>query len=331
MELQTKGEPPASGGSFGPTPRTGAAVILAMGVLLIFLDALAITWYLWKLPSSSLDHLDKTLRIAGGWISAAVGFLGVRHTITKTPGWQLAAGLIVVAVTALVWFLLLPLHSLYLTVTDESGPLAEATATIAGEELPRGAGSDSRGSLVVSSLAAAKYDVVVARKGYVSKHRIFPFLDVVRPGVDVPLKLEREMSVLVVSSKPPGASITVDGQPRGEKTPAEIRLFSGSHQVRLALAACQVLEFPVETHPGERHTEQRELACRQKLYPLLVSTRQDGVDVAIDRVDKGIGTHTFQLAAGEHTIAARLDGKTQTKTVWIPRQSVVTFDMGQQP
>jgi hypothetical protein len=328
MTVRTRAKPKPSKAFIGPAPWTGI-VIFSIGCLLVFLDALAITWYLWKLPESSLDHLNKTLRIAGGWVTAGFSFLGLKHTIDKAQGWQWAAGLIVITTTILVWFLLLPVHSLYLTVTDDSGPLADATATIAGEDVPRGAASDPRGSLVVGSLTAAKYDVLVARKGYVSQHRIFPFLDVVRPGASVPLKLEHEVSVLVISSKPPGASITVDSRQWGS-TPAEIPLPTGGHQVKLALAGCQALQLFVETRSGERHTEAKDLVCG-KLYPLLISTRQDGIGITVDRIDKGMGPLSTRLAAGEHTITARLDGRTQTQTVWIPRQSVVTFDMGQAP
>ena len=248
-----------SGCSVRSRAKSGAAVLLALGFLLVFLDAIAVTWYLWKLPASSFGQLDKVLRGLGGWVSAALGFLGIKHTIDKPQGWQLAAGTIVVAASVLVWFLLLPVHSLRLTVEDMNGPMEGATATIAGEGQPRGRESDSHGSLGVNSLAAAPYHVVVARQGYVSKPRIFEFLDVVLPGVSVPLKLERESGVLVISSKPNGAAVTVDGQPHGA-TPTEVLLISGRHQVKLSREGCRPLEFPVEM-AGGRRTEQRDLVC----------------------------------------------------------------------
>jgi hypothetical protein len=62
---------------------------------------------------------------------------------------------------------------------------------------------------------------------------------------------------------------------------------------------------------------------------LRVSTRQDGVEVSIDGVPQGSGP--LIAAAGRHTVTARLDGRTQTQKVWIPQQTVVTFDMRPQP
>src|ERR1019366_8654716 len=73
-----------SGCSVRSRAKSGAAVLLALGFLLVFLDAIAVTWYLWKLPASSFGQLDKVLRGLGGWVSAALGFLGIKHTIDRS-------------------------------------------------------------------------------------------------------------------------------------------------------------------------------------------------------------------------------------------------------
>ena len=80
----------------------------------------------------------------------------------------------------------------------------------------------------------------------------------------------------------------------------------------------------------QRHLDKTATNVARGRMPLC-STRQDGMGITVDRVDKGTGPLTARLSAGEHTITARLDGRTQTKTVWVPQQSVITFDMGQQP
>ncbi len=312
----------------------GATLIAAVAILLVFLDAAAITWYLWKLPDSSLTQLGKVLRAAGGWVVSAVSFFGIRHSLTKAAGWQVASNLIVASVTALVWFLLLPVHSLQLQVRGEGAlPLANATASIAGESQPRGASSGADGSLVVGSLAAASYDVIVAHKGYVSQRRIYPFLDIVWPGTFVPLSLEREVRVFTLVSKPQGAAISLDGESRG-LTPADTSLPTGPHQVVLTLGGCPPVKFDIEVYPGGPNKAERDLVCAHVAIPtpyaLFVDTRQAEVAVSIDGVNKGIGPLNTKLSAGEHTVTASFEGKKLTKTVRIPEQSVVTFDMGRQ-
>ena len=63
-------------------------------------------------------------------------------------------------------------------------------------------------------------------------------------------------AVLVVSSTPPGAAITIDGEARSEVTPAEIEVPPGEHVVALTLAEHDPASETVQASPGER----REIA-----------------------------------------------------------------------
>lgn len=63
-------------------------------------------------------------------------------------------------------------------------------------------------------------------------------------------------AVLVVSSTPPGATITIDGTERSEVTPAEIEVQPGEHVVAVTLADHEPGSETVEVTAGER----RELA-----------------------------------------------------------------------
>jgi serine/threonine-protein kinase len=72
------------------------------------------------------------------------------------------------------------------------------------------------------------------------RHTLTAFLDGYRPQTrafevtsetTVPVDLAEALGILVIRSTPPGASISINGQERSEKTPAELRLKPGTYQV----------------------------------------------------------------------------------------------------
>jgi hypothetical protein len=64
-------------------------VFSSIVILLLFLDAVAITWYVFRVPESSLDHLHKTLTTLGGWITSFAAAAGIELKIRKQPEWRL--------------------------------------------------------------------------------------------------------------------------------------------------------------------------------------------------------------------------------------------------
>ena len=72
------------------------------------------------------------------------------------------------------------------------------------------------------------------------RHTLTAFLDGYRSlsrAIEVtgegtqPVDLIESLGILVIRSSPPGASISINGQERSEKTPAELRLRPGPYQV----------------------------------------------------------------------------------------------------
>lgn len=66
-------------------------------------------------------------------------------------------------------------------------------------------------------------------------------------------------AVLVVTSDPPGAAITLDGQPRDQVTPAEIEVQPGEHVVAVTLAEHEPASETVQAEHGGRHEIQLDL------------------------------------------------------------------------
>jgi hypothetical protein len=146
----------------------------------LFLDSVALTWYLWRWPGESLTQLDRTLSTIGGWVAAVCAFFGIRSKVRKQPDWpvvfsQLPVVLIALLVTILVWFFVLPFHSLEIMVRNSEGPLELATATFSPDASPIRGQTGRDGLLKVPALMAASYTVRLAREGYHSRTVGFPF------------------------------------------------------------------------------------------------------------------------------------------------------------
>jgi hypothetical protein len=65
--------------------------------------------------------------------------------------------------------------------------------------------------------------------------------------------LRARPGVLVIASTPPGATITVDGEDRGEVTPAEIEVSPGEHVIGATLAGHEPATETVTATVGGRH------------------------------------------------------------------------------
>lgn len=71
-------------------------------------------------------------------------------------------------------------------------------------------------------------------------------------------------AVLMVSSDPPGAAITIDAEARDEVTPAEIEVPAGEHVVAVSLAEHEPASQTVEVGPGARQEVAVELAAAEE-------------------------------------------------------------------
>jgi hypothetical protein len=306
-------------------------------ILLLFLDAVAITWYVLKLPESSFDHLHKTLTALAGWITSIAAALGIELKVRKQPAWrslprQLPVILIVAAVTVIVWFLLLPFHTLTIRVTGDDKPLTLATAKIAGEVSPRASVSDRNGFLELGGLSAAKYSLVISKQPCSDQQTTVPFSSVIFPGAAASVNLSCS-GRMGLSSEPSGAMIVVDDAVEGA-TPKELNLRPGNHHFSVQLPNYVRQDFDAQLRPGERQTVYKKLVPIPKpaqLSIVHVEAAPDGVQIAIDGAEKGSAPLRAAVAPGEHKITARLGGQIRSKAILVPSQSMVTFDFRVQP
>jgi hypothetical protein len=303
-------------------------------LLVVFLDAVALTWYLGKIPESSFDHLHKVLTGLGGWITPVLTYFGIKVKVQKQPEWrvlsqQLPVVLIVSAATVIIWFLLLPFHTLTVRVTDDGGPVGKATARFLDDKGPQASFSDQSGVLKLGGLSAATYYLVVAREGCTDQQVTVPFSSVIFPGGFASVNLAcAPAGVLMLSSEPSGAQITLDAQGEGI-TPREIRLSPGLHHISLELPHYVRQDFDGQVKAGERDSVFKKLTPISgplRMSVVLVRTAPEGVQIAVDGADKGSGPMRAMLGAGEHRITATFGSRMQSKTILVPDQSIVTFD-----
>jgi formylglycine-generating enzyme required for sulfatase activity len=124
-------------------------------------------------------------------------------------------------------------------------------------------------------------------------------------------------AVLVVSSDPPGAAVTVDGQWRGE-TPIELVVAPRrAHDVRVAKAGHEEAALTVEIAPGERRED--SLRLNPKLGEVRVRARPPDAELLVDGESRGAASQTLKLIALPHEIEIRRDGYLPHKQTVTPR------------
>src|SRR5688572_15458623 len=132
----------------------------------------------------------------------------------------------------------------------------------------------------------------------------------------VPARAERLSPLVegtaVINSVPEGASIAIDGTPRGV-TPLRVSLSPGSHSVQITSGAVSRI-LPLTVEPGAVISQYVELATAPVTTGgrLEIGSDPPGAAVAIDSVPKGMtpvviadippGQHRVTVSAGENTI-----------------------------
>ena len=77
-------------------------------------------------------------------------------------------------------------------------------------------------------------------------HRLAPRIINVPDVSDITVNLDQMAGTLAVTSQPPGATISLNGQARPEKTPAMLKLPVGQYRIRLTLEGKPPFEDSVE-------------------------------------------------------------------------------------
>jgi formylglycine-generating enzyme required for sulfatase activity len=124
-------------------------------------------------------------------------------------------------------------------------------------------------------------------------------------------------AVLVLSSDPAGAAVTVDGKWRGE-TPVELVVAPGrAHEVKVAKAGHEDATLTVEIAPGERREESLPLA--PQMGEVKVEARPPDAELLVDGEPRGRAQQTLSLIALPHEIEIRREGYLPHKQTVTPR------------
>jgi len=154
--------------------------------------------------------------------------------------------------------------------------------------------SESLGNTPLETgIAPGAQKVYIKKDGYMTHETALNVVPSQPPTVDAQLQLG-----VAVESKPPGATVLVDGQEKGT-TPAEVPLPPGSHDVEVRLGQCQPFKQQVTIQPGQPNKVEAKLGCG------LLSMRTDieGAEVKVD--SESLGTTPFKidtLAPGSHKV-----------------------------
>jgi len=95
-------------------------------------------------------------------------------------------------------------------------------------------------------LAAGRHSLAANAEGYRQRLMIF----YLPKEKELVFTLDRAMGELAVTTNPPGASVSIDGQATGKTTPATFSLAPGKHKLILVKEGFQRIEDEVEVRDG---------------------------------------------------------------------------------
>jgi formylglycine-generating enzyme required for sulfatase activity len=143
------------------------------------------------------------------------------------------------------------------------------------------------------------------------------------PGEDrtlAPIRLEKIDGLLRVTSRPAGATVTVDGVYRGS-APLEVELAPGSrHRVELIHPGHQPASRSVDIRSGE--ATELDLALTPIKGQLQVDVKPADARLIIDGTDRGTADQQLELVAVDHRIEIRREGYVPWSATIRPRPGI---------
>jgi formylglycine-generating enzyme required for sulfatase activity len=293
-----------------------AALVGLVGLVLLVLSRLA-------LVEVRVDPSPDRLSLRGDWPALRLGsrYLALtgRHTLTaEKAGYRRLEAAVEVARGTDLRYSLQPLP----------GRLAVETPGLAGAEVlvdeavqgatPLAAFDVEPGERVLRVRAAGyeehRATIVVEGRGTLQEVAVTLVpLPTPPPGPPPPPK----PAVLVLSSDPSGARVSVDGSDRGA-TPLELRLEPGrAHALRASKAGHAVAELSLTLRPGERREETLRLV--PQLGEVRVAARPPDAELLVDGEPRGKADQTLQLTAVPHAIEVRREGFLPARQTVTPR------------
>ena len=118
------------------------------------------------------------------------------------------------------------------------------------------------------------------------------------------MKLTPAFGSVYVTSNPPGASVTLDGESTGKVTPCTLEeVKSGEHEIRLYKDNYSPITQTVTVSDGQTTPMDISLAAR---FAQVTVTSLPGASIKINGVSKGIGSFTENLVEGVYDIEVTL-------------------------
>lgn len=305
--------------------------------ILVLLDLCALTWYCWEIPAQQFESWQKIITTAGGWGGSILGFFGLKKVAIEKLVDHWTGLLLVGILTGGIWLFVLPFHGLTLEVQDSISkiPIQKVSAKLDGAKGEAPGESDANGQIYLRGLIASVHEISLEKTGYKARLVTARFGDVLAIRDLGAVTLEKEEGRVNLITKPPGASIYLDGSPESiGPSPKVFPLSAGKHNIALKIARYFDANETVTVSPGEELKVDRDLRLRPSPPPptfeLLVSTSPDGAEVYVDggRTPVGRGLTRLHLPAGKHHVTARLRGYVATEQeVGIPTQTILAFTL----
>jgi len=129
-----------------------------------------------------------------------------------------------------------------------------------------------------------------------------------------------------VESKPVGAQVKIDGQPKGA-TPLSVQVSAGTHVLELSVGG-EPRVIPITVNNGEALGQYVELAGAPATGRLGVSSSPAGAAILIDGQPRGVSPAELpDLAAGDHELILDLNGARTRQPVTIAAGTLTKVDV----
>jgi eukaryotic-like serine/threonine-protein kinase len=153
------------------------------------------------------------------------------------------------------------------------------------------------------------------------------------PAVSAPLNPVVATGTANFTSVPDGASISIDGTPRGV-TPLRVSLAAGAHSVQITSGSVS-RTLPITIEPGVLVSQYVELAAPQATTTggrLEIASDQAGAQVSLDGVSRGVTPLAIaDVAPGQHRITVSAGENTVNRTVTVTRGATSSLFVSTSP
>ncbi len=152
-------------------------------------------------------------------------------------------------------------------------------------------------------------------------------------GAFIGVKYRQSLSILPssggtvhVDSKPVGAQVKIDGQPKGA-TPLSVQVSAGTHVMELSVGG-EPRVIPITVNDGEALGQYVELAGAPATGRLGVSSTPAGAAILIDGQPRGVTpAELSDLSAGDHELILDLNGARTRQPVTIAAGTLTKVDV----